>query len=395
MCQLTFCKINIPAQTEMFSILSLICNTFISHHDGWGIFGGGKIFKTHMNAQLTTDIGKIIEEYHVRTSPIISHVRLASFGTTISSDNSHPFETDNFVLAHNGTLVVKKKSEVTIDEIKKKNVTKADVIDSEIFTFALESEYAKVKDVPTALKNAMDMFCGKFAFMIYCKPENQYYIVRGKTAELCFTVFSREETIIGIAVNTEKDSLNRTIHLFSNLLLGSGIEVEYTPIEELNKETIYLYKASKLIKVGEIKESEKETIPFSSNWDYSTVKKTTYKHSSIDIGVINKTINFMEEFYLSVDDIDRLLFFTVEKGILTIEESDMDDFLTKVIPRLTTSKHFRKDVGKLIEKYKFPFIPFDFYKENNHQYPYMLITSRSEQISFINELEKFLKEKYA
>ena len=64
MCQLTFCKFQTPIQTKIFTTLSIISNTFASHHDGWGIYGGETIFKTHMNAQSTSDIGKIIEEYN-------------------------------------------------------------------------------------------------------------------------------------------------------------------------------------------------------------------------------------------------------------------------------------------------------------------------------------------
>jgi predicted glutamine amidotransferase len=101
MCQLTFCRFTSPNLTKMFASISIISNTYISNHDGWGIYASGNVFKTEMNAQLTSDIGICINDVYTKPSPIITHVRMASYGAKVCQENSHPFETENFVLAHN------------------------------------------------------------------------------------------------------------------------------------------------------------------------------------------------------------------------------------------------------------------------------------------------------
>ena len=395
MCQLTFCKFSTSAHTELYTTMSLISNTFVTHHDGWGIFGGGKVFKTYMNAQLTSDIGKLVHDYHVEKSPIISHVRLSSIGTKVATENSHPFETDNFILMHNGTLGIKEEFKVQIEEIKKKINAKIDIIDSEIFTFALENEFNRVKDVPKALINTMSMFCGKFAFIIYCKPENVYYIVRGKTAELYFSVFSIDKKTIGLVVNTEKSAFERTVHLFENLLQTINVNITHTDIAEIEKESIFRYQANKLIKVGEIKEVEKETIPF-YQWAGQKYQKKTFTESGVaESSMIKQVSDFMNLYYLSIEDVDKLLFFTIGKGILTVDKNDMKAFLHRIANRLTVKHKFRANILKILEETKLSFIPISFYTKYSYQFPYMLIKNRADQDKFLISLRLYLKELYA
>lgn len=397
MCQLTFCRFQSLEQTKIFTTLSIISNTFISHHDGWGIYTGGRLFKTEMNAQLTSDIGTLVNDICKDKSPVISHVRLASIGSKVSNDNSHPFETENFVLAHNGTLTVKKDSEDDVNKIKKKH-EKDEAIDSEVFAICLEDGYIKEKNFVALLKKTMNMFCGKFAFIIYCKPENVYYIIRGKTAELHCVNFYSGNKAVGFVVNTEKVSLDRTAQLFECSLQSVGVEISNSEIVELDKETIYKYSAYKAHKVGEIKENEKEVTPFFSHDRSYTTKRNSFGNSTYVSDRVFATtkslIKFMKKYYLSLEDLDKIFYYTMNKGILTIEEEDLELFFEKITSKLGVSKKFVGDVEDILYPNKLQAIPFRFYTDNGFTFPYMTIKDMDTQMKFLEKLRKFAKEIY-
>jgi predicted glutamine amidotransferase len=383
----------------MFASMSIISNTYQANHDGWGIFGGGEVFKTEMNAQMTSNIGEWVNKVHIKTSPMITHVRLASIGGKVCQENSHPFETTSFVLAHNGTLVIKRGKEVYINGLKTKwKAEKPDIIDSEVFALVLEEEYKFEKDFVKVLNKTMDNFCGKFAFIIYCKPEDSYYIVRGKSADLHVVTFTKEQDVIaGIAVNTEKTSLERTIHIFENCLQANNLILKHTDIEELAKETIYKFGANKLVKVGEIKESEKEYGPFPSttyNRDYTrnSFSGNNGFNEKTNTDLINDVLTYMNLYSLSLEDLDRILFFTMNKGILRITEDEMVIFLKKVTPKLCAVKKFRKEIDETLTKNKFQIIPQRFYEKATYPFPYMLISGKQDQRDFVKLLGEYLKE---
>jgi len=403
MCQLTFATFKNPTYTRMYSTMSIIMNTYTLHHDGWGIFAGTEIFKTAMNAQNTSDIGEIVLRYHDKTFPIMSHVRDSSWGAKVCKENSHPFETENFILMHNGTLVVKKAFANEVEEIKKKNKASADIIDSEIFVMYLEEKYKestivnKDKRFIAAISLSMKAFGGKFAFLIYCKSSGTYYIIRGRTADLYAVTFSKESALCGLVVNTERTCLEKTIHVFESITQATDIKLVSSEISELEKEAIYKYRANSLIKIGDLKEEEKETIPFVR--EYPTKSVITYYNGAttecvIENSLFTKLFNFMDLHYLSVEDMDKLFYFTMGNGILLTDKQDLEEFLNKVVHRLSVKKDFKKDLIKILVEKRLASIPIKFYEKNNFQFPYMMITERSEQMRFIKEFRRYVELRY-
>ena len=119
--------------------------------------------------------------------PIIAHVRAASVGTEVNKENAHPFETKDFILAHNGTLEFRKKEiKEEWDKMCEEDETLKDKIDSEKFIIFLQKRYdeSKNKKFCEVIKGVANEFYGKFAFMIYAKQEDIYYIIRGRSATL-------------------------------------------------------------------------------------------------------------------------------------------------------------------------------------------------------------------
>ena len=215
MCQLSF--IHVPNDLKLektILAIQFLINSRITHTDGWGFYSNAHIMKSKLNASLTSNLGELINIYVKEKEPIIAHVRAASTGTEVIKENAHPFETKDLILAHNGTLSFRKKEEEEKWEVLcKENKKYEDMIDSEIFITLLQQDYEKKqkKSFPLVIKETMEKFYGKFAFLIYVKPEKKYYIIRGRTATLFGCQILLKDSPIGIIINTEKHDLEKTV----------------------------------------------------------------------------------------------------------------------------------------------------------------------------------------
>ena len=223
MCQLSF--IHIPGDNNlektMLSVQFLV-NSRITHVDGWGFYTNGKLFKSKLNASLTSNLGDLINNFIIGDEPIIAHVRAATSGTVIQRENSHPFETKDLILAHNGTLGFRRKEyEENWEKLCEENEKYKKMIDSETFLTVLQQDYTDNPDktFPVVIKDTMEKFYGKFAFLVYVKPEETYYVVRGRSATLWASQVLIKERPVGISINTEKSDLEEvsgaTIDMFT------------------------------------------------------------------------------------------------------------------------------------------------------------------------------------
>lgn len=271
MCQLTFINTNNKELNKKLLLNQYLVNTVVSHRDGWGFFNKEKgLFKTKFHPWETTNIGEIISERIKNSEPILAHVRLATATNKVKEvcdENSHPFETKDFVVAHNGTFDGDILSE---EKFKEK-------IDSEIFTILLQEAYdknPKLSIIKLLEKAYSDNLTGKFAFLIYFKPVNKYYIIRGRTAMLHKADISEydpeteKQKRIGFIVNTDKEDIQRAFQFaFKNHQLESGKEFRITEPELLKMNTVYQVINDHIQEIGNLTEKDKVVARPATNYE--------------------------------------------------------------------------------------------------------------------------------
>ena len=359
MCQLTFINLRDLSMSKKLLLCSLIFNSD-KNDDGCGFYQNGFLFKTEVAGYLIANLGDIINKGITTPAPIISHVRLASTGSEIKKEFSHPFETEKIVLAHNGTLSKKSGDiEKELDTIK--------------FLKVLDNKYNE--NLPKAPIETMSEFEGKFAFLIYDKNKNKYYAARGRTATLFMTDINikRGNSIVklGYVINTELSYLNYITRFLINTYLLEGKKVSLSPIQELDKESIFELKNDSIIKVGEIKETERAvTIYHPLDRSYSALYSGSEKEKSSEEKYAKILGDFCNKYALSYVELDYILLTLFGRTRLNIEEQMLKEFIDGFIPLIQFGKSARKFVNKYVDKNGY--LDYAFYNEKNIQFPYFL-----------------------
>lgn len=275
MCQLTFISsLNSFPYKGILSFLLALNST--KNQDGWGFYEpiSRTLYKSKDSAQsddaLYTILNPLANNGDVK---ILSHVRLASVNKgLITKENAHPFEKNHLILAHNGTLSLKEGSLPT------------DITDSEYFAGLLDNEYGKDFDMVKALNNTYKLFDGKFAFLIYSKVENKFYITRGVTATLFKTIVTIKhgnKTRKLLIVNTERETLHSSLETSSYFMQYAYklTDFSYTAPEALLINSIYTLSedGSDLVNVGSLTETYKIATTYpSQNKELATVNHYGY-----------------------------------------------------------------------------------------------------------------------
>ena len=386
MCQLSYVhtknlKIN---RAIMYGLL--FENSANSNKDGWGIYSKSG-FRSANTASLLVNMGESINNVTSGKNPILGHVRLATKSLGIKSakeiteSNSHPFESERFVLAHNGTLTMKDESEerfmALIEEIEKAKGT-----DSELFLKVLTQLAGEDRDAPEALKEAMSHFDGKFAFLIYDKATKKNYAVRGKTAELHICYVSTEDRgePVGYVINTNKFDMVVGIRVASNYLqlltdirLFRG-EPVLLPVDSINllEDTV--------TKVGDIEETEKVYVSY-LNQRTSGVITPGQIHSArlSNVPEVSKVvIEFANNTILSLEEVDHLLLLYLGIGILDLHTKHLKYVRSMVRTLQTPFSRAKAEVWDLISDSYTWMLDDDgeskmtIYQEHNLEFPYFL-----------------------
>ncbi len=395
MCQLIFSNTNHILLNRLLVLHLSRHDSDYQNKDGWGMFSERcGIKKTEKTANTLINLGEILTENIIDERPILAHVRAASKGIPVVVENVHPFQTKDFVLAHNGTLY-RKDEKVGVWDADESRTS-----DSLMFLQELQKAYASEKDIPKALNNAMSLFKGKFAFLIYSKVEKAFFAARGKTADLHIAHIKNEkEEIIGYALNTQKYSLEKAlidVSLNYQVVYGERI---FWDIENLPDESVFFCAADGVVKLGEIK----EVSSYLPNFTQSTLevihgrvleaKAATHfvKRQSTAITQfekdVSKILSISEDNVLDIYDIERIAYIIFGKVLGELSEEDVHELATKVFPRFIPS-------GKLLKQLKrknIRGIPLEFFNENDIQYPIGL--NRENAGLLISKLEKFLEKK--
>jgi hypothetical protein len=313
MCQLSLASLKNNKLNLSFVISQMQVNSALDHNDGTGIFGSEGLFKTKNSAKSLVQSVPQIREKIKNNRPVCGHVRKASFSLTnklVDDEHAHPFESDNFILAHNGTLVLKDKTIKTPDNL----------IDTQIFLNELEREWNG--NIIESLNKAMKKFTGKFAFLIYCKPDDSFYIVRGLATLFKHDMYIGDE-YLGFVINTEKDHLDKNIVIFQNqveLWTGKCLNVLKDNATLLLHESIFRIneKTNTIIRIGDIKE---ETA-YTAVTPYYNKPQNTVPDTKVE-SPYEFIFKFLSDMYISLSYLDTWLYSLIGKGVLSLEEGDM------------------------------------------------------------------------
>jgi len=341
--------------------------------------------KSKRNFTLTSEkngiTGDIVRKMDTKNldllTPLIFHTRKASTKYSkepVIVENAHPFEGDEFVLAHNGTFTGKHIVAEKDDKI----------IDSMIFHRELEKnwkEKGKEDGVLEVLQTTLDDFSGKMALLFRQKSTNEVFAVRNGRADLHKTSLLYKGKVVGYALNTEKFPL----YLINNLgIRFSDFGFKVKEIE--NIEVMSLFKAGNkdLEKIGDIT----AYIPPVRNRTQNSHIKSPHRFPVTQQPINTSGINLkwlVEEFIpvtrLSIPEVS-LLFTIMGFPLPYIINRKQFKKGEKKIKQLF-NKYYRKTKGEIMDDiYKAGVTLQEFHQ--NYTFPYFLLSTQ--------ELEKIKKE---
>lgn len=354
MCQLTLLRAKNLTLLRALLANQLLVNTKTTHRDGVGIaYYDDKDERYFLRSRTAPILNASFYDESIlpidsAKYPVLAHVRKASTKKeTQLEQHVHPFydEETNLTLAHNGTLEF-------LDTARQADVDNEfpDMIDSQIFFKLFSERFKKDEDVVKSLKDTMELFSGKFAFLI--RHGLDFYAVRGKTAELHVAKIYKKsgDTLkqIAMLVNTELLPLKESLGYTLVALRGSSEGFKYT-IEELEKESIYKLESNyDLVKVDEITQNFPYQNSYNRGRNYTAQKResggaldvlglplVTPRQGSTTtdatLTVLNQTCNRLG---ITLYELDELLFATLSLTLAEVTTTDVRDFNLWISPLL-------------------------------------------------------------
>jgi predicted glutamine amidotransferase len=363
MCQLTFVNLKDKKYNGVFTYNQLIVNTEKDHKDGFGFYTKGLLYKTALCPQVISNYHEILKDVFSE-EPVIAHVRKASWvnnkKTTVEDEKAHPFETDQLIFSHNGTLTPKDKDVIYEEENK-------DLIDSQIFLNMLDKLYNGTNLVE-ALQETMKSFTGPFAFLIYSKVEDKFFAVRGTTKLLHYSKAIIHEEEQGYVLNTELPCLETNIARFKTIIsLTDEVPFHFIKPELLQSNSVFELTDEGIKRIGEVTENFPITqVITNTNWNTNqrngkntsnTLDKVFSEVSKLSTTLFQGDLEYLDEIaiqylkkplaYLDIEDFRRL------KEILsTLKETPLNlNNFTNIWSRITMYE-FGTEVHN---KFKVPF----------------------------------------
>jgi len=143
-----------------------------------GIYTNGKIIKMPLKAREFLRILHVIDRgYAIGSTEILGHTRFATVGSYNVNANNHPFETEDFIFAHNGSYYPTKrfKDADTVIDIYSKTRPETDSFD---LLANIQALYTGGKTIPEAIEESLNAGYGAYAFWLYHKKEDKLYLFR-------------------------------------------------------------------------------------------------------------------------------------------------------------------------------------------------------------------------
>jgi hypothetical protein len=322
---------------------------------------------------------------------MLGHIRDASPSVPVNSKNAHPFKLENITFVHNGKLTPLKETDFVVDEwvldmdtktgkpfkdkngndIQKKVRRSDSLVFFEEFIKDWQADtttYATEEEKFIAVVNeTMSKFYGKFAMVFIIN--GTFYICRGKTADLHITYMTQDEDkdskVIGWAINTSNMTLDVSTTLLSNIHQVSGKGLYFTYPKLLDEETIYVAEDLGLRKIGKVTEWSAPVVqravnstqyPITHAGSSTNFTKPGEKKSPEDerlIRVTAKIYKWMEDYSMSPQDIQFLLYSAFYYSTLDVNVKTLEVFYDRVLVKLSnrTNKDIRKAIRRKIHAY--------------------------------------------
>jgi len=171
-----------------------------THGDGWGIaFLRNNEWILEKSPRPIYDDPKIDRFRNIKTNLVIIHVRKKSIGDDIVLNNCHPFQHQNFVFCHNGTI---KEKIFHHPQFQPLGTT-----DSERLFYSILSK----ENLTQAIKTILDQYkTAKGSNIILCNKENFYVYIKENKHPLYYQMEITQNKDLTI-VSSEK--LNGFNHL--------------------------------------------------------------------------------------------------------------------------------------------------------------------------------------
>lgn len=162
MCRLLGIIANKPVDIKYSAVkFKPLANKDISgkqNNAGWGIgyYSGNKpiVEKDTGNIKESDQSKNIVK--HVRSKLFLSHLRNASPGLSRTIENTHPFRSDQWIFAHNGTIHEADRSELKEMLDPQWNMKIKGKTDSEIFFYWLLQNIHNEKDTISGIEKALN-----------------------------------------------------------------------------------------------------------------------------------------------------------------------------------------------------------------------------------------------
>lgn len=207
--------------------------------DAYGIFARDYIKKEGVSfvKRKLSNISEIIDDLP-QTPFLVGHNRLATQGSAKDNKNNHPFETDDWVVVHNGIIhndnELKKRYKLDYDE----------QTDSAIIIHMLE--YFKHDDEVDIIKDVAEMLEGSFSVVVYSKKTgNLYYFKEGGTSFYFGLIEKGTDTII--LGSTSEDNIEECYQ--GNRMIFPVCRYDNKSIVEAEKGLIYRITKEKGIEI--------------------------------------------------------------------------------------------------------------------------------------------------
>jgi len=140
--------------------------------DAFGFYAYPKNILYKQKGKVTTFLDKFNpDKMLIGNSALLAHTRATTTGTENKNQNNHPFQTKDFILAHNGCI--------WNHHSVRANLKKTDIeTDSIVILKLIQDEYNKNKDISLAIAKMAKRLTGNYACWLMFKKTGSVYLFR-------------------------------------------------------------------------------------------------------------------------------------------------------------------------------------------------------------------------
>ena len=170
---------------------------------------------------------------------VLMHTRASTTGDPEVNENNHPFNTNDFILAHNG--VIRNHTEM----LKKFNIKTKIECDSYAIIALIQHFYKTNKSVKESIIEMSKYIQGSYACWLYHKEKKELYLFRNTGTSPIEFFFDKENNLLAFA---SEDA--QIVNAYNDP------EINKSDCKPLPQDKIFKLTGNELEEVGELKEAE-------------------------------------------------------------------------------------------------------------------------------------------